>query len=138
MVCQYEDICKGYGCKAKVFAKEKGAMKKKIGAPDLLILFTSTVSHKMVNCAVEEAKKKSIPVCRCHTSSASSVNHTHCTKRQNSRWKEVEEWEIRKRKLARRVLQKVFRPSLTRLSGRIKKHLQNPEVFNKIRDRFSD
>ena len=29
MVCQYEDICKGYGCKAKVFAKEKGAMKKK-------------------------------------------------------------------------------------------------------------
>ena len=63
MVCQYEDICKGYGCKAKVFAKEKGAMKKKIGAPDLLILFTSTVSHKMVNCAVEEAKKKSIPVC---------------------------------------------------------------------------
>ena len=42
MVCQYEDICKGYGCKAKVFAKEKGAMKKKIGAPDLMILFTGT------------------------------------------------------------------------------------------------
>ena len=62
MVCQYEDICKGFGCKAKVFAKEKGAMKKKIGVPDLMILFTSTVSHKMVNCAVEEAKKKSIPV----------------------------------------------------------------------------
>ena len=58
MVCQYEDICKGFGCKAKVFAKEKGAMKKKIGVPDLMILFTSTVSHKMVNCAVEEAKKK--------------------------------------------------------------------------------
>ena len=38
MVCQYEDICKGFGCKAKVFAKEKGAMKKKIGAPDLMIL----------------------------------------------------------------------------------------------------
>ena len=50
MVCQYEDICKGYGCK-----------------------FTGTVSHKMVNCAVEEAKKKSIPVCRCHTSSASAL-----------------------------------------------------------------
>ena len=61
MVCQYENICKGYGCKAKVFAKEKGTMKKKIGAPDLLILFTNTVSHKMVNCAVEEAKRKSIP-----------------------------------------------------------------------------
>ena len=73
MVCQYEDICKGYGCKAKIFAKEKGAMKKKIGLPDLLILFTSTVSHKMVNCAVEEAKRKSIPVCRCHTSSAAAL-----------------------------------------------------------------
>ncbi len=49
MVCQYEDICKGFGCKAKVFAKEKGAMKKKIGVPDLMILFTSTgmpLSHK--------------------------------------------------------------------------------------------
>ena len=63
MVCQYEDICKGFGCKAKVFAKEKGAMKKKIGAPDL------------VNCAVEEAKRKSIPVCRCHTSSASALEN---------------------------------------------------------------
>lgn len=73
MVCQYEDICKGYGCKAKVFAKEKGAMKKKIGAPDLVILFTSTVSHKMVNSAVEQAKRKSIPVHRCHTSSAAAL-----------------------------------------------------------------
>ena len=72
MVCQYEDICKGFGCKAKVFAKEKGAMKKKIGVPDLMILFTSTVSHKMVNCAV---KKKSIPVCRCHTSSAAALEN---------------------------------------------------------------
>ena len=56
-------------------AKEKGAMKKKIGVPDLMILFTSTVSHKMVNCAVEEAKKKSIPVCRCHTSSAAALEN---------------------------------------------------------------
>ena len=60
---------------SKVFAKEKGAMKKKIGVPDLMILFTSTVSHKMVNCAVEEAKKKSIPVCRCHTSSAAALEN---------------------------------------------------------------
>ena len=30
MVCQYEDICKGFGCKAKSFLqKKKGAMKKK-------------------------------------------------------------------------------------------------------------
>ncbi len=75
MGCQYADICKCYGCKAKIFAKEKGALKKKIGDPDLLILFTSTVSHKMVNCAVEEAKRKSIPVCRCHSSSASALQN---------------------------------------------------------------
>ena len=81
MVCQYEDICKGFGCKAKVFAKEKGAMKKKIGAPDLLILFTNTVSHKMVNTAIQEAKRNNIPVARIHSSSASalhSVLEEHC------------------------------------------------------------
>lgn len=75
MVCQYEDICKCYGCKAKIFPKEKGALKKKIGEPDLLILFTGTVSHKMVNCAVEQAKRKAIPVCRCHSSSASALQN---------------------------------------------------------------
>ena len=37
MVCQYQNICKCHGCKAKVFAKEKGAMKKKLGCPDLMI-----------------------------------------------------------------------------------------------------
>ncbi|MDO4602775.1 MAG: DUF2325 domain-containing protein, partial [Eubacteriales bacterium] len=40
-----------------------------------LILFTSTVSHKMVNCAVEQAKRKAIPVCRCHTSSAAALEN---------------------------------------------------------------
>lgn len=73
MVCQYENICRGYGCKAKVFPKERGALKKKIGVPDLLILFTNTVSHKMVNCAVDEARKKDIPVYRCHSSSAAAL-----------------------------------------------------------------
>ena len=29
MVCQYENICKGYGCKAKVFAKEKRYYEKR-------------------------------------------------------------------------------------------------------------
>ena len=72
---KYTDICQEHGCKAKVFPKETGPLEKKIGSPDLMILFTSTVSHKMVNCAVEEAKKKSIPVCRCHTSSAAALEN---------------------------------------------------------------
>ena len=50
MVCQYEKICKQHGCKAKVFVKEKSGFGKKIGNPDLMILFTNTVSHKMVQC----------------------------------------------------------------------------------------
>lgn len=73
MVCQYEDICRGYGCRAKVFAKENGAFRKKLGSPDLVILFTSTVSHKMVVSASQEAKRKNIPIAHIHSSSASAL-----------------------------------------------------------------
>ncbi len=73
MVGRYEQICKSYGYNAKVFAKEKGPMKKKIGSPDLMILFTNTVSHKMVICAMQEAKKTGTPVMRIHSSSASAL-----------------------------------------------------------------
>lgn len=75
MVCQYQDICKSHGCKAKVFPKENGALKKKLGRPDLLILFTNTVSHKMVISAIGEAKRNQIPIARCHTSSASALHN---------------------------------------------------------------
>ena len=82
MECQYVDICKCYGCKAKVFTKENGSLKKKIGCPDLLILFTNTVSHKMVISAAQEAKKNHISVVRAHTSSATALHtilSSHCT-----------------------------------------------------------
>ena len=81
MVCQYEKICKDYGCKAKVFAKEKGCLRKKLGNPDLMILFTNTVSHKMVNTAVSEAKKNKIRIARTHSSSAAALTdvlETYC------------------------------------------------------------
>ena len=73
MVCQYEKICKEYGCKAKVLVKEKGNIKKKLGTPDLMILFTNTVSHKMVHCAVTEAEKCNANIVRCHTSSQNAL-----------------------------------------------------------------
>ena len=60
--------------KAKVFVKEKSGFGKKIGNPDLMILFTNTVSHKMVHSAVTEAKSKDIRIVRSHSSSASSLN----------------------------------------------------------------
>ena len=69
MVCQY------------MFPKEHGSVKKKIGNPDLMILFTNTVSHKMVITASQEAKKNNIPIARIHTSSATalrSVLDEHC------------------------------------------------------------
>lgn len=74
MVCQYQDICKKFGCKAKVFAKKQGMLRKDLGNPDLLILFTNTVSHKMVISASQEAKKKKIPIARVHTSSATALH----------------------------------------------------------------
>ena len=73
MVCQYTDICNEYGCKAKVFPKETGPIEKKIGSPDLMILFTRTVSHKMVQGAVKAAKKTSIPIARVQSSSISAL-----------------------------------------------------------------
>ena len=75
MVCQYEKICKDYGCRAKIFAKEKGGFKKKLGTPDLMIQFTNTVSHKMVNSAVTEAKRNKIQIERVHSSSASALTN---------------------------------------------------------------
>ena len=61
---RYCEICKRCGCKAKVFTKENGTMKKKLGCPELLILFTKTVSHKMAISAVQEAKRNNIPIAR--------------------------------------------------------------------------
>ena len=82
MACQYETICKEYGCSAKVFTKENGALKKKMGFPDLLILFTNTVSHKMVISASQEARRNNIPIARVHTSSVCALHNVlaeHCS-----------------------------------------------------------
>ena len=58
MASQYEGICKEHGCKAKVFTKENGSLKRKLGSPDLLILFIGTVSHKMVISVTQEANQQ--------------------------------------------------------------------------------
>jgi hypothetical protein len=69
----YADTCKEHGCRAKVYTKINGEMKKKLGNADLYILFTNTVSHKMVQCALCEAKKSNACVARCHSSGLSSL-----------------------------------------------------------------
>ena len=74
MVCQYKKICKNYNCKEKVFTQMAADMGKQIGKPDLLVLFTNTVSHKMIRCAVDEAKRSGIDIVRSHTSSGSALS----------------------------------------------------------------
>ena len=69
MVCQYKKICKQYNCKVKVFTQMAGNLRDQIGSPDLCVLFTNTVSHKMVKCALDEAKRCNAEVVRSHTSS---------------------------------------------------------------------
>ena len=59
---QYADVCAAHGYDAKVFPKETGPIEKKIGSPDLMILFTQTVSHKMVQGAVRQPRKIMCPL----------------------------------------------------------------------------
>ena len=73
MVCRYKDICKEYNCEAKVFTKMKGNLKSMIGAPDLLILFTNVVSHKMVCVAKKEAARNSVKLEQIHCGSCNAL-----------------------------------------------------------------
>ena len=74
MATRYKDICESYRRKAKVFTQMPAKLSSQIGSPDLIILFTNTVSHKMVKCAVTEAERSNAEVIRCHTSSGSALN----------------------------------------------------------------
>lgn len=70
---RYKEICKKYNHKSKVFTKMKSDLGSQIGCPDLVILFTSTVSHKMVRCAVAESERHHSRLERSHSSSASAL-----------------------------------------------------------------
>ena len=72
-VITYKKICSDYSCKAKVFTQMSGNLSSQIGSPDYIILFTNTVSHKMVRCAVSEAEKSNSEIIRCHTSSQKAL-----------------------------------------------------------------
>ncbi len=73
MVRRYTDICGEYSCKAKVYPRMSRGMKD-LGSPDLLILFTNTVSHKMVRYALDGVGEDTT-IARCHTSSASALKN---------------------------------------------------------------
>lgn len=69
----YKELCQSYGCCAKVFTKTRGGLRNKIGNPDLLVLFTSTMSHQMLHGALNETRGQNTIVARAHSSSASAL-----------------------------------------------------------------
>lgn len=73
MVRRYKDLCKSRNCKAKVFTQPATDLKNKIGTPDLMVLFTGTVSHKMVHAAVKEAEKSDVRIVRSHSAGVSAL-----------------------------------------------------------------
>ena len=72
---RYKELCTAYSCQAKVFTKPAGGLKNKLGTPDLLIFFTSAMSHKMVQGALSELKGQGTIIERCRTSSASALKN---------------------------------------------------------------
>ena len=70
---QYKELCRAYRCQVKVFIKPVGSLKRKLGNPDLMIFFTSTMSHKMVRSALHETRGGSTVVARSHSSSMSAL-----------------------------------------------------------------
>lgn len=70
---EYKGICSKRGHRVKVYTQMPAKFDKIIGKPDGIILFTGTVSHKMMHTAIKEAKRKNIPVLRCHNSSGMSL-----------------------------------------------------------------
>ena len=69
---EYSNVCRKYGCRAKVFCKPCADMRNRIGTPDLLIVFTHTISHKMLRCALNGLSRDT-KIVRSHTSSMNSL-----------------------------------------------------------------
>ena len=74
MARQYEELCRSYSCSAKIYMKTDRGIQN-FGTPDLLVLFTSTMSHKMHDLATGQAKKRNIRVARSHTSSMTALKN---------------------------------------------------------------
>ena len=73
MVRQYKDLCEEYRCRAKVFTQMSRGLNGKLGSPDLLVLFTGTMSHKMLRFALSETKGGGTKIVRSHTSSMEAL-----------------------------------------------------------------
>ena len=72
MTGKYKELCEDYKCKVKVYAKKAGSMKG-MGSPDLLVLFTNTMSHKMLRNVLNETKGQNVKVERSRSSSIAAL-----------------------------------------------------------------
>ncbi len=72
MIRRYKDLCEEYNCKVKVYPKLVGDFKN-IGSPDLMVLFTNTMSHKMLRSAINAIKGQDVRVERCHNCSVNAL-----------------------------------------------------------------
>ncbi len=73
MATRYQDICKSYKCKSKVFTQMPADFENKIGSPDLVIVFTGTCSHKMLGGVKKHTERSGTPVRHLHSSSVSAL-----------------------------------------------------------------
>ncbi len=73
MVDTYKEICKKHKCKAKVFTQMSANFQTMVREPDLLILFTNTVSHKMIIGALQAVANEKTVIERSHRSSGSAL-----------------------------------------------------------------
>lgn len=78
MHCRYKEVCKKHGCKCKVFTQCPANFRNQIGSPDVIIVFTQTVAHKMVSIATEQAEKSGAKIKHCHSSSTFALNDALC------------------------------------------------------------
>lgn len=75
MVRQYKEVCSRHGHEAKIFTHLKTDMRGKIGTPDLLVLFTNTMSHKLLRSALNETRGGDTIIARSHSSSIAALKN---------------------------------------------------------------
>ena len=70
---QYKSICSTYGCDVKVYTQAQHNLEYTIGQPDLIVLFTNPVSHKVAKSAREKAARDDIALVQSHSGSGSAL-----------------------------------------------------------------
>lgn len=75
MECHYRKLCEKYNHRTKIYTKMNGTLKNRIGEPDLLVLFTGTMSHKMIRCVLSEVKEQNAVIERSHSSSVEALKN---------------------------------------------------------------